>query len=101
MTGDIFVSRQENFAAVPAFFRLIESGCESQWIGRFSGTELSEGRRDQLDAGVRESNASIQSGSCFGRIDCPCVIAWVAIQHVGGFSKERASFAARASLHSG
>ncbi len=78
-----------------------KSVCESQWIGRFSGTELSEGQRVQLDTGVRESNASIQSGSCFGRIDGPCVIDWVAIQHVGGFSKERASFAARASLHSG
>jgi hypothetical protein len=47
-----------------------------------------EWQRDQLDTGVRGSNAAIQSGSPFGRIDRPCVIDYVAFLHVGGFSKE-------------
>ena len=41
-----------------------------------------------MDTGVRGSNAAIQSGSSFGRIDRPCVIDYVAFLHVGGFSKE-------------
>jgi hypothetical protein len=72
---------------------MIKAAYESQWIGQNCEKDSGEGQKDQLDTGVRGSNAAIQSGSCFGRIDRPCVIDSVAILHVGGFSKERASFA--------
>jgi len=61
MTGDKFVSRQENLLLYLGFSILIKAACESQWIGRYSDTDSGEGPRDQLGAGVREANAQIQS----------------------------------------
>jgi|HubBroStandDraft_6_1064221.scaffolds.fasta_scaffold297214_2 hypothetical protein len=46
-----------------------------------------EGRRDKLGAGVREANAEIQSGSCFGRSECPSDSDGVLIHRVVGFLK--------------
>jgi hypothetical protein len=50
---------------------LIKAICESQWIGRYSETDSSDGQRDQLDPSVREANAEVQSGSYCVRFECP------------------------------
>jgi hypothetical protein len=93
ITGDKFDFPAENLLLSPGLSILIKAAYESQWIWQNCKKDAGEGQKDQLDTGVRGSNAAIHSGSCFGRIDRPCVIDYLAILHVGGFSKERASFA--------
>ena len=69
-----------------------KAACEGQWIVRCVGKDSSGGWRDRLDTGVREANAEIQSGGCFGCFDRPDDIDRVVIQLVVGFFKIRPTF---------
>jgi hypothetical protein len=66
---------------------LVKAICESQWIGRYSEKDSSDGRRDQLDPSVREANAEVQSGSYFGCIDRPDAFYRVVFHSVVAFFK--------------
>jgi hypothetical protein len=61
---------------------LIKAICEIQWIGRYSETESSDGRRDQLDPSAREANAEVQFGSYFGCFNRPDAIDRVVFHSV-------------------
>jgi hypothetical protein len=61
---------------------LIKALCEIQWIGRYSETDSSDGRRDQLDPSAREANAEVQSGSYFGCFNRPDAIDRVVFHSV-------------------
>jgi hypothetical protein len=56
-------------------------------IDRRGQTQSTQGRRDQLGAGLREANAQIQYGSHFIRIDRPGGIDQIFINRLVGFSK--------------
>ena len=50
-------------------FSLLKAMCEGSRI-ECDKTDCSEGQRDQLGAGVRKTNAEIQSGSYCARFEC-------------------------------
>jgi hypothetical protein len=86
MTGDKHVLQLPNLPLVDGACRPVKMVCESQRIVRCVGTDSSGRWKDQLDTGLRQANAEIQSGSSFGRIDRPDDFDYRVIDHIGSFS---------------
>lgn len=83
-TGDKFVFRYEDFAAVSGLFNLLKTTCEGSRID-CDKTNSSEGWIQ--GAGVREAKAEVNSGSCLGRFVFPSAIDFVGVHRGVGFLK--------------